>query len=471
MSPADPMRRIECVWGISTKKMGPESAGRKGGQPVCAAPAGGPYYLLMAAMVRRVRDWLPLTSSGLVSLALSLAALRFGLARQDLILTLAGAWGLGLLGMAGLSAGLSALSFRRELSANVDQAGSGFITTVAGQPTTTGAKVRRRFRPLVRRAIWRWQEPRALVVPADRGDRLAEIAVPTERGVSPQIVRRYEVGDVFGLWRIRGHHVQQRPVLVKPDVGALTSAELSSCLTFGDLVAYPWGKPQGDRVDSRPYTRSDPARLILWKVYARTRELMVRVAEPARSPEARPVVYLVASPEDPAAAGVARLIMEDELFGSGTRFACDGYPQPTSDPDQVAQALAGSRDHRRRSGIDLAACMAHPDVSADDPFVIVCAATKHVSASALVPTMGSDPQRFVVLAAHDVASTTVVESGWRRWMLTPLETDGVKVESMVAACRPMAQTGVRISLVDRRGGRILPIGGDVMSAASLEKSA
>ncbi|MEW6278594.1 MAG: DUF58 domain-containing protein, partial [Candidatus Eremiobacterota bacterium] len=94
--------------------------------------------------------------------------------------------------------------------------------------------------------------------------------------------------------------------------------------------------------EMRQYSPGDPPRLILWKVYARTRKLMVRVSERAIIVQPRTCSYLVAGTGDDAVASLARSVLERELLGQGWRFGADGSPKPTSDLGEALRALARS---------------------------------------------------------------------------------------------------------------------------------
>ena len=68
---------------------------------------------------------------------------------------------------------------------------------------------------------------------------------------------------------------------------------------------------------------ADSPRLILWKVYARTRRLFVRTSERALEAAPRTCAYLVADPQDEAAATLARTVLERGLLGDRWRFGAD----------------------------------------------------------------------------------------------------------------------------------------------------
>src|SRR5262249_49341160 len=126
---------------------------------------------------------------------------------------------------------------------------------------------------------WSWIEPAGSVSIARVRRRLHEIVTPARRGWHETIVRRVEVRDAFGLVKIAFRIRQERVVRTWPSSGALRPVELLRSVATGDDVPHPAGRPAGDRIDLRRYAPGDPMRLILWKVYARTRQTVVRTPE------------------------------------------------------------------------------------------------------------------------------------------------------------------------------------------------
>jgi hypothetical protein len=98
----------------------------------------------------------------------------------------------------------------------------------------------------------------------------------------------------------------------------------------------------GDRVDMRQYVRGDAPRTILWKVFARTRRLMVRVPERALAARPRVCSYLVGGPADEPAAALARVVLEKNLLGQDWRFGSDGESGHESRVDSALQRIAKS---------------------------------------------------------------------------------------------------------------------------------
>jgi hypothetical protein len=144
-------------------------------------------------------------------------------------------------------------------------------------------------------------------------------------------------------------------VTVLPDVGQLRQMPVIRTLAGGEDLPLPSGEPEGDRVDYRRYGPGDPLRMILWKTFARTRQLVVRTPERAIAPARRTVAFLVAAPGDEPAAAAARVAVEAGVLGQNWSFGADGCPAEGT--TSVATALdwiaasAGARD-RQGDGLE-----------------------------------------------------------------------------------------------------------------------
>ena len=196
---------------------------------------------------------------------------------------------------------------------------------------------------------WAWSEPSAAKVELQKTeDGLAEAVTFGRRCLITRIERRFEIRDVLGIACIRWTRSQAVNLEVLPAPAPLDEATLVHSLHSGDDISDPWGEPVGDRVDMRRYAAGDPPRLILWKIFARSRKLMVRIPERALSPTPRTCAYLVAGPHDEQVAGLLRSILESGLLGSGWRFGADGNSDSTSRLDEALTFLARSGNPESR---------------------------------------------------------------------------------------------------------------------------
>lgn len=294
----------------------------------------------------------PLTPLGLLVLgACAYSLIEYGIERIDLVLLVIGAVGLGI-GLFGLVATAIAalilgLRQRRRARESASEAG---LDVECGYPVPTGFSLPRlRWLPFI--AIsWRWIEPRAVVRVVPKGGQLREEVIASRRGRVGAVVRELEVGDIFGMSQIRLRLTEQRKVRFVPSVGQLKRVDVIRGMAGGDDISHPDGPPDGELYDLRHYSPGDPIRFVLWKVFARTRQLVVRAPERALSPVRQTCAYLVAGGGDEPAAGAARLAVENGAFGTDWVLGADGSREDATRKSQAVDLLARSAEVEERIG-------------------------------------------------------------------------------------------------------------------------
>src|SRR5262249_4423907 len=93
---------------------------------------------------------------------------------------------------------------------------------------------------------------------------------------------------------------------------------------------------------------------VLWKTFARTRRLLVRMPERSTAPQPITVAFLVAGPDDEPTAAAARLYLERGILGPDFIFAADGAASPTRDPREALDQIIDSAAARGDGGASLA---------------------------------------------------------------------------------------------------------------------
>lgn len=291
--------------------------------------------------LQRGIDAFPITPAGLVVLGgAGLSLGYYGLSRIDLLLLVVGVVGLALGAISLLAVLGGALIVRLRLRKGAE--GSDPLELESGVPARTGFSLGRlRAVPLVKLA-WSWVEPEALVNAAKDGGLLHEQIVPLRRGLGERVVRRVVVSDAFGLCRVAFRSSAQRKVRVIPGTGALRSVHVVRTIAAGEDIYDPAGSPEGERVDTRGYAPGDPMRFVLWKVYARSRQLVVRTPERAFSVARETLAYLVAGDGDEPAAGAARVAVEAGALGPTWVLGADGDARDATTVPQAMDLLARS---------------------------------------------------------------------------------------------------------------------------------
>lgn len=450
---------------------------------------------------RRWRGYFPLTNLGLlVALIGGATFVLFAQPRVDYVLELASALAVVLVALAVLvvvpGAWLVARAYRRA----VREVGPAGPTGGVGpdDPAPTGERVEleatRGFATLLElprfRAFpvldvdWTWVSPTGFAVRlVQAGPVLREEVSALERAEVEQIERRFTIEDAFGLARITLHRTERRPVRVTPHVGRLTPAPMLRSQAGGEDLSHPLGSPDGDRVEMRHYVPGDPLRLALWKIYARTGELLVRMPERAVSPSWRIIAYLVAAENDEPAAAAARVAVASGMMGEGWRFSADGagaggLPSVAEDRETALRLVVRSRAARGTDAGDAAGLPAFLDATSAlsrRRLVVFVPATpgpwlERVAAA----VRGFDGRATVVVATDRVVDTlptpSRLEKLLRRSAEAPLGLADTTLEHLEGVLRTLGAAGAEVVAVERPTGRILSTGRGVRAEGGVDVS-
>lgn len=288
-----------------------------------------------------MRETFPLTTVGAIVLGGSaLALIRFGLGRLDLILLVVGAVGLAVGGISLLATSITALVLWLRLRR--PERGTSDMRSECGFSKDTGFSLPHLWYVPFVSVSWTWEEPEAKVEQVKERRRLYERITPLRRALSDRVRRRFEVADIFGLCRIAFPSIQEQKVHFVPSVGSMKQIQVVRCMAGGEDISHPDGPPEGERVDIRNYTAGDPIRYILWKVFAKTREVVVRTPERAIAPLRQTVAYLVSGSNDEPAAGAARVAVEAGALGGDWALGADGEGKVTRKVDEALNAISRS---------------------------------------------------------------------------------------------------------------------------------
>lgn len=308
-------------------------------------------------MVRILRDRIPLTWRGAFVILLAASALwRVGYGSLDLLIFVIGIAGLILVALAALLTSLAASRLRRRMRDTVTEVGR----LESGSLIRTGFQLPGLERWPMVKIHWRWVDPAGVECrPRPRDGRLFEEVVAERRCRVASIHRRFTVHDAFGLSQVSWDDHEPTPLQVLPDVGRLKRMPVVQSVVASEGIPHPSGKPEGDRMEIRRYVPGDSVRHILWKTFARTRQLNVRLPERSIDPGQRTVAYLLTGPDDEAAAAAARAALENGALGTRWLFGADGTHQPTDQLPEALEAIARSGSFRG------AASNGHGDISSD----------------------------------------------------------------------------------------------------------
>jgi uncharacterized protein (DUF58 family) len=425
-------------------------------KPPKAFPGSADGALARARRVaRRAADLWPFTPLGMALAGVaSVALLSFGFKKLDLVLLVVGYGGVGLLAIAALVVASSALGLWLRLRrASFRWSTSTFET---GAPLPTGFSLPSLWwLPLVQ-VQWTWVSPGADVADAvAENGRLREQVTLRRRGIFPSVIRHVVVQDAFGLSRIAFRHRQPGPIEVLPHLGGIRRLPVLTSLTGGDEHPHPMGLEDGDRVELRRYVPGDSARFIHWKVFGRTRKLMVRTPERALSRARRTVAYLVAGAHDEAAAAAARAAIEEEALGMDWQFAADGSPGATSDRSAALHKVMTSSGFASQGGSGMNRFLAEVDPAGPASLVVFAPPVMGAWLDEMRSVTSRRYGRVRVVIAVDAVHDPDGQSPWRRWLLTPVGASGIERGDLERVGRALGQLRCEVVIIDRVSGRVL----------------
>lgn len=416
------------------------------------------------AGMRIVRDVFPLTWLGVAVLGAAVASLKWlAFGEMDLVALVLGWGAVGLVGVSLVIVVVVALVVR--LRGVVLDGRAVRMSTDAEMPT--GFSVARlAWVPLLTVDV-------RVVAPAsldrrlrDVDGRLEERLVATARGAHEELTRRFEYGDVFGLTRIAFWRVERRSVFVTPHLGKLSQMPTLRSLASGDDMAHPAGTPDGDRIDLRRYAPGDPARFIHWKVFARTRKLVVRVPERALAPSHRVVAYLVAGDGDEPTAAAALAAVRYGALGEDWLFGADGSPNPTGDVDAAVTAIVRSAAHAHEGGRDLEAFVRAAEREGPASIVLFVPPSAGEALDRALAVLRPRGAPVQVVSAIDMLEDAAHRTRLQRLVMSAGALRGTPRAALDRLRARVEALGANVIVVERPTGRVLATHGRVATELS-----
>ncbi len=324
----------------------------------------------------------------------------------------------------------------------------------AGTPVATGVSVPRfPWWPFVEVDL-AWQQPADVVVNlVAEGGVAREHITPRGRGRFSSIRRLFTVRDIFGLARVSFVRTQPAALRFAPVRGSADVA-LAMRHASGEGYAHPAGEPEGDLVEMRRYAPGDPLRMVLWKVYARTRRLLVRMPERAIAPRPSTVAYFVAGPGDEATASTARLFLDHGLLGDTFVFAADGADHGVETADAALDAVIDSVAARPRGASGLGHFLRNVDPAQLGNCVIFVPGVRGPWLDRLLEATRSLPVPPTVIIGIDGAlAPSRVGRLARVVQATPPQDRSI--EALPAVHAALQAAGATVRVVHRSSGRLL----------------
>ncbi len=433
------------------------AAGTGVGAAAATEGASGGWRSRLRRGARRVADWFPWTPLGLgLAVAAAVALVHFAYARLDLVLLVVGYGAAALAILSSIAVVLTALWIGRDLRRLPTERVELALET--HQPRRTRFQLRRRaWLPLVR-VRWMAESPAALEVrPRQIDGLLREDVTAHLRGRRTHLRRRIVVEDVFGLARLGLRHTSEEVTTTLPHKGALKHLPSLLATSGGDDWPHPLGVANGDRLELRRYAPGDPARFIHWKVFARTRKLVVRLPERALSRAHRTVAYLVAGSGDSASAAAARVAIESAAFGDDWAFGADGASpgQPATSVAAAREMIVSSVAHRAAGAVGLERFLAAEETRGPASIVLFVPPEPGAWLPLVVHACKRRPGRVRLVVAVDGLAEPRRWPWWRSMFSRPPAEEASSATALETVLTSLHATRGPVLVVDRRTGRAL----------------
>ena len=369
----------------------------------------------------------PLTLQGTITLFIAAISLSiYGYDSMDLVVFSLTICALAILIFCLFCSVISGIFVQRNVNSRIGDAliGTEAICVEAGFPNETGFTLPAlNYFPLVKLS-WQIAFPDFIEtrIRVSSSNQLIEEIIPKKRCLTEAVVRQFTVTDVLGFCRYSWRQKQTVRCIALPRTNTVKPLPLLRALTAEDGIPNPSGEPEGDRMEIRPYAPGDSVRDIMWKVYARNRQLNVRLAEKSVFHSKRTVAYLLSSRNDEAAAAVARVALQSGAFGEDWAFGADGSEQPCDTVAESLNAIARSRAIASTYSYGLDNFLTSAAGQSGAHCIVFAAAECAPWLPNLKKTIGSSPGRFSLVLATDGFEDPQTTSIWHKLLLKEADT-------------------------------------------------
>ncbi len=164
-----------------------------------------------------------------------------------------------------------------------------------------------------------------------------------KRGLDADVTRSVVLFDIFRWWQVCWNVRTLARVEVHPKYYSMNWDSILLLMT----PAEGSHSPQGDETEAfnmRSYQEGDPMNRILWRVFARTGQMMTRVPEKSDAPMCHVGLYLVTSQEDEKAAGLLGGLLKDDSIGQSWVLGFPSGKQVESQKKEALEAITASGD-------------------------------------------------------------------------------------------------------------------------------
>lgn len=298
----------------------------------------------IAQFFKKIWGFFPLTLAGII-VALASLALRhyYAVARQDFLIRIISTGLFVLLAFSLVQTLINILIYVFTYKNSQLQNIQGHT----GKFFQTGFKLKRYFFTPTLEAGVRWIHP--VHVDAEfnkRWNTLHEKIYVRRRIFTDHVTREVLFKDLLGLSKFRHQFTLPQNVVIRPDGGKLQSSPPIKLFSSGDEISHPEGDPIGDLIEMKRYEKGDPVNRILWKTYAKTRKLLIRMPERSIAHKKKTYAYLLTGQDDEAAAATAWIALERGYLGDNFVFNTDGGFEPTNNVKDAKDQIVYSANSK-----------------------------------------------------------------------------------------------------------------------------
>jgi hypothetical protein len=398
-----------------------------------------------------VLGWVPLTPLGLLAIPL-VRWLRsaYGVDRHDGVLRTLSSGALILAGLCILLVFLTALWLRLRRVAR----SSATLEIEAGSRFRTGFHLGWcHWNPFIKIDVT-WERPEGVAVQlVGHEGKLVEEVTASVRTLEKDVVRCIRVSDILGLARVTFRQSLPQHLRITPNAGQPTQVALKQQALAGDEQAHPEGRAAGDYLEMRQYGPGDPLRFIMWKVYARTGELLVRMPERAVTPSRKTLVYFVAGPGDEPGAGLARSLLESGQLGNEYHFGADGSTAMMRTAGEALDQLVRSAPCRAAGGEGLESFLRRGETLGLGACILFVPPRPGAWLPRVLAQLARFRGPFLVLIGVDGVRPTHRRARLRNWLLVPESGDLPTSGEVRQIHEALARTGAEVRIVNRRTGQ------------------
>jgi len=386
----------------------------------------------------------------------------FGYGSMDLVVFALTICALAILIFCLFSVVISGLIMQRKLHKHFNQVSFSYekICFEAEYPNETGlALASLNFLPLVQ-LDWKIVYPDHLETRLRTASKkmLLEEIIPDKRCKTKYVTREFKVSDILGFCRYSWLQKQTAEFMVLPRINTLKTVPLLRSLNSEDGIPSPAGNPEGDRMEIRPYAPGDSIRNVMWKVYARNRQLNVRLPEKSVFQDTKTMAYLLSSPNDEAAAAIARMALEQGALGDDWIFGADGSEAPCQDLTLAIEALAQSRSIKHSYGYGLDNFLKISSSHSEGHCIVFAAAERAPWLYRLKTTIRSSSNRFSLVLGTDGLGETTKENLWQNMFFrypesaTSHQRENSSRDTTRKLLTELAQIVESVIIIDRKSG-------------------